>query len=104
MKKIKELIEVYGAVAIATWFVIFGLVWGGFALAITFGFEPDSVAGGTGIALAAYLATQATKPLRAVATLALTPLVARVFRRRPTQIAPAPVTEAGDAGVAAKEA
>ena len=90
MKRLKELINEYGPIAIGTYLVIFVLVLTGFALAIHFGFEPDGVAGGLGLLAAAWLATKATQPLRIAATFALTPVVARVVRRSPASTA-APV-------------
>lgn len=80
----------YGPYALVTWFVIFGVTLAGFGVAISLGFKPEGVAGNTGTWLAAYAATQVTKPIRIVMTLALTPLIAKVFRREPQ---PAVVTE-----------
>lgn len=85
-KKLNELLEKYGPVAIVLYFVIFFGVWGGFAVAISFGFKPESATGGAGLLGASYLATKLTQPLRIAATLGLTPGVARVWayvRRRP---------------------
>jgi len=81
MEKLKALLAEYGRVAIWTYFVIFGLVLVGFAVAIAYGFNVESAQGGAGVLGAAYLATKATQPLRIAATLVLTPLVARVVRR-----------------------
>ena len=83
MKKIRQLIEVYGPYAIGTYLAIFALVLGGFAAAIQLGFEPEGMAGNAGTLVAAWLATKATQPVRIGATFALTPLVARLMRRPP---------------------
>jgi len=77
--KIKALAEKYGPVAFGTWFAIFFLTLGAFYLAIENGVMPAGAAGRTGTVAMAYGATQLTKPLRAVATIALTPVLARWF-------------------------
>ena len=78
----KEFLVEYGSVAFGVWFAIFGLVLGGFVLAIEAGFQPEGVAAESGKWGMAYVATQLTKPIRIVATMFLTPVVARVLRRR----------------------
>ena len=83
-KKLESLIAQYGAVALGTYFVIFFMVLGGFALAIRSGLHPDSTTGEAGVIGAAYLATKATQPLRILATFVLTPLVAKAFARART--------------------
>lgn len=90
-KKLNELLEKYGPVAIVLYFVIFFGVWGGFALAISLGFKPESASGGAGLIGASYLATKLTQPLRIAATLGLTPGVARVWAYlRPRSQPPTP--------------
>jgi hypothetical protein len=83
--RLKELLAEYGRVAVGTYFAIFFLVLAGFALALSQGVEIASLerSGTTeaGVLGAAYIATKLTQPLRIAATLALTPLVAAVFRR-----------------------
>jgi hypothetical protein len=81
MKKLKQLIEDYGFIALGTYMGTFAVAMVGFVVAIRLGFEPDGVAGGAGTLLAAWLATKATQPIRIAATLALTPVVARLVRR-----------------------
>ena len=76
-----ETIAEYGMVAFGVWFAIFFLVLGGFTIAISNGVEIDGAMGNAGILGGAYAATQLTKPLRLMATLALTPFVARFVRR-----------------------
>lgn len=85
-KKLNELLERYGPIALVLYFVIFFGVWAGFAVAISMGFKPESATGGAGLVGASYLAAKLTQPLRIAATLGLTPGVARVWeyvRRRP---------------------
>lgn len=71
----------YGAVAIATYLVIFVMVWSGFAVAIGLGFQVESAGGSAGVIGAAYVATKLTQPFRIAGALALTPLVAKLLRR-----------------------
>ena len=67
--------------AIATYFAIFWLVFGGFAVAIATGVTVDSNAATAGTIGAAWVATKFTQPLRILATLVLTPLVGRLVTR-----------------------
>ncbi|MEZ4270280.1 MAG: hypothetical protein R3C68_02220 [Myxococcota bacterium] len=80
-EQLPKLLSEYGPVAVVVWFVIFGAVLCGFALAIQSGVDVDTPAGAVGVWGSAYLATQLAKPLRIIATLMLTPLVARQWRR-----------------------
>lgn len=85
-KKLSDLLERYGKIALVLYFVIFLSVWAGFALAISFGFKPEGATGGAGLLGASYVATKLSQPLRIAATLGLTPGVARVWayiRRQP---------------------
>lgn len=90
--KLEKLLADYGPVALVLWFAIFGLTWSGFALAIQRGFEVEGAAGTAGVWGAAYLATQVTKPVRIAATLLLTPVVGRFWKRRGA-VEPSPVDE-----------
>ncbi|MBL8944069.1 MAG: hypothetical protein JNK45_13015 [Myxococcales bacterium] len=93
-QKLKDHFAEYGGIAIATYFVIFALTWSGFAVAIGQGVAVDGAAtDGTTIGTA-WLATKATQPLRILATLAITPLVAAVWHRiRPPAPKPAAAPE-----------
>jgi hypothetical protein len=84
------LVDAYGRVAIGTWFSLFALTLGGFYVAIEAGFRPEGTAAGLGTFGMAYAATQVTKPARLLATLVLTPLVARGLGRRPAGPAASP--------------
>jgi len=66
---------------LATYFSLFALVFAGFGLAIALGMQVESAQGGAGVLGAAYVATKLTQPLRIAATMALTPLVARLVER-----------------------
>jgi len=80
--RLKNLLAEYGKLALYVYFAIFALVLSGFALAIQMGISVESAAGKAGIWGAAVLATKGTQPLHILATIALTPLVARLLRRR----------------------
>lgn len=78
--KLKALLAEYGRVALWTYLAIFLLVLGGFAIAIKVGVKVESSAGNAGLLGAAWVATKLTQPLRILATLALTPVVAHVLK------------------------
>jgi hypothetical protein len=80
-QRLKRLLAEYGRVALYTYFALFILVLAGFALAIRFGFDVESSAGEAGVLGAAYVATKVAQPLRILATLVLTPVVAKLMRR-----------------------
>ena len=80
-KKIGELLAEYGPVAAVVYFTIFFAVLFGFWAAIRFGWRTESTAGSVGTFTAAYIATKLTQPLRIAATLALTPLAAKLYER-----------------------
>lgn len=82
-KTLKSVLAEYGPVALVVYLVIFALVLLGSWAAIRMGWRPATAAGGMGTFAAAYLITKVTQPLRIAATLALTPLVARLTRRTP---------------------
>lgn len=79
--RLKALVEEYGPFAVGTYAVIFVLAIAGFAAAIGLGVQVESAKGGAGVLGAAYVATKVTQPIRILATLALTPLVARAWKR-----------------------
>ena len=80
-KTVRNLLVEYGAIAVVVYFAIFFLVIFGFWAAIEFGWQPSSTAGNLGAWAAAYIATKLTQPLRILATLAITPLVAKLYER-----------------------
>jgi len=91
-ERLKALLAEYGRVALVTYLCIFALVLAGFSVAFALGFEGHGVGEGAsafrGASLigAAYLATKLVQPLRIVATVALTPLVASALKRlRPSK-------------------
>ncbi|MEO1173826.1 MAG: hypothetical protein AAFX94_17520 [Myxococcota bacterium] len=80
-KKTEQLFLEYGRIAVVVWFVVFGLTLVGFAAAIKAGFQVEGIAATAGVWAAAYVASKVTLPLRVVATLAITPIVGRFFKR-----------------------
>ncbi|HEX7507589.1 MAG TPA: hypothetical protein VF550_12500 [Polyangia bacterium] len=87
-QRLKNLLAEYGRLALYTYLVLFVVVLVGFAGAIHLGVHTESTAGKAGLWGAAWLATKVTQPLRILATVALTPLVAQVLKRKKQ---PAPV-------------
>lgn len=82
--RIERHLAEYGPIAMAVYFTIFAAVLIGFVIAIRLGFTSaaasSSAMGTVGTWGAAWVATKLTQPLRIVATLALTPIVARALR------------------------
>lgn len=80
-RTIKHILAEYGTIALVVYLSIFFLVlfaaWG----AIHLGWKPQSVAGNAGAFTAAYLTTKVMYPVRIAGTLALTPLIARIYER-----------------------
>lgn len=79
--RFRELILEYGIIALIVHYVIFAIVIAGFWFAIRSGWRPTSTAGAAGSWGAAYIAAKITQPLRIIATLAITPFVARAYER-----------------------
>lgn len=80
--RLKKLTAEYGNVALVTYLTLSVSAIVGFSLAIGFGFGADSAGDILGTIGAGWLAAKATMPLRILATLALTPLIAKLLERR----------------------
>jgi hypothetical protein len=80
-KTLKHILAEYGTIALVVYLTIFFLVLFTFWAAIHLGWQPSSLAANVGGFTAAYLATKLTQPVRIASTLALTPVVARLFQR-----------------------
>lgn len=80
--RLKNLLAEYGKLAIYVYLAIFVVVLAGFAVAIQSGIKTEGTVGKMGVVGAAWVATKVSQPLRILATLVLTPLVARLLRRR----------------------
>lgn len=96
MEKLKALLAEYGSLAITIYFIIFGAVLAGFAIAISAGFEVEGTAGTAGTIGAAWLATKLTQPLRIGATLLLTPIVAKLRPKKKVSAGENPESPAPD--------
>lgn len=81
-ERLKDLMVEYGQVGVWTYFALFAIVLLAFAGAIRFGFHTATATGAAGVWGAAYLATKLTQPLRILATIAVTPFVARLVRAK----------------------
>ena len=80
-KTLKQVLTEYGPIAVALYLVIFAIVLGVSYFAIRAGWAPESAMGTSGAFAAAYIVTKLTQPFRMVGTVALTPLVARLYER-----------------------
>jgi hypothetical protein len=78
--RLNQVFREYGRIAIGSYLVIFVAVFLGFLLAIQSGVEVKGAAESAGLIGGAWLATKLTQPLRILATVAVTPVVARVIR------------------------
>jgi len=89
-ERLRKLYAEYGVAAIVTWFGLFFLVLAAFVVAMETSMGPGPSKGSW---VAAYVATEATKPIRIVITLALTPVIAQ-FGRRLRGVKAGPVVDA----------
>ena len=98
-KTFKHMLATYGMVAVVVYFTIFFAVLFGSWFAIEQGVDVAAVAArlglpinralaGVGTFTLAYLFTKVLQPLRIVATLALTPLLSRLYQRVTGRAAP----------------
>ncbi len=81
LEKFRNILVEYGVIALVIHYVIFAVVIAGFWFAIRSGWRTTSTSGNVGTWTAAYLAAKITQPLRIVATVAITPFVARIYER-----------------------
>ena len=79
--RLQALFADYGRFALWTFLALSVLAIVGFSIAIGIGVGPSSATGVLGVIGAGWVAAKATLPLRILATLALTPLVAALWRR-----------------------
>ena len=80
-ERLKKLLAEFGRLGLVIYLILFAIVLIGFVVAIQAGFRVDSAAGKAGLWVSAWIATKLTQPLRILATLALTPVVAQVLKR-----------------------
>lgn len=81
-QRLSALFEEYGRIAVVTYFTLSILTIIGFSVAIWTGVKPSSETGVIGVLIAGWALGKATLPIRIPITLALTPVVAYVVRRR----------------------
>lgn len=81
LRKFRNLLVEYGVTALVVHYVIFVLVIVGFWAAIRMGWQPSSAVGSVGTWTAAYIMTKIVQPLRIIATLAVTPFIAKLYER-----------------------
>jgi len=81
-QRLQKLMAEYGKVAIYTYLALSLGTIAAFSIAFGFGMAPSSASGVFGVIGAGWLAAKATMPLRILATLGLTPLIATLLRRR----------------------
>lgn len=81
-ERMSALMAEYGKVALYTFFTMSLMTIAGFSIAFGVGVAPSSASGVLGVIGAGWLAAKATLPLRILATLALTPLIAALVKRR----------------------
>jgi hypothetical protein len=79
--RVKMLVQEYGPFAVAMLFILGVLNIAVFYAAIRLGFSDAGLGTGSTL-LAAYVASRTTKPFAGMAALVLTPVVARIWRRR----------------------
>src|SRR5262249_52507349 len=87
-QRLTALFEDYGKVAIITYFTLSGLAIIGFSVAIWVGAEPSTATGVLGVLFAGWALAKATMPVRILITLAVTPVIATLVRRRRSSEAP----------------
>jgi preprotein translocase subunit Sss1 len=81
-ERLKAHFAEYGRIAVWTYLTLSILTIIGFSIAIGAGVAPSSATGVFGVIGAGWVAAKATMPLRILATLGLTPLVAALLARR----------------------
>jgi hypothetical protein len=89
-KTFSHVLTEYGVIALILYLVIFFLVLIGVYSAIKAGWSPKGFASETGTWVVAYLITKATTPFRLAGTIALAPIVARLWDRLRGRPRPAP--------------
>ncbi len=94
--RLQKLLAEYGKVALYTYLTLSIFTIVAFSIAIAIGVSPSSATGMFGVIGAGWLAAKATMPLRILATVALTPLVASLVRRITKRKTPDSDDETGD--------
>lgn len=85
--RLQEHVAEYGRLALIIFFTLGILSLIGFYVAIKAGIDVGSNTGTAGALAAAWVANKLTMPIRIGATLVLTPLMAKILRRKPRDTA-----------------
>jgi hypothetical protein len=80
-KSLKDFVVEYGAIGLVVYLTTTVLVYVGFWVALQFGWRPSGTVGNAGYWLTAYVAAKATQPFRIAGSVAVTPLIARIYER-----------------------
>ncbi len=80
-ERLKQHLAEFGSLALAVYLTLFVVVLIGFAIGIQTGLKVEGAAEGATLFGAAWVATKLTQPIRILATLAITPVVAAVLRK-----------------------
>ena len=79
--KLNNLIVEYGVIGLVVYLTSTALVYLGFWIALQFGWRPSGATGNIAFWGTAYVAAKVTQPFRIAGTIALTPLIARIYER-----------------------
>lgn len=77
----KDFLVEYGVIGLVVYLTTTALVYLGFWIALQFGWRPSGVVGNTGYWITAYIAAKATQPFRIAGSIAVTPVIARIYER-----------------------
>lgn len=88
-QRLAAVMQDYPKVALYTYLALSLTAIVGFSLAIGLGLKPSNSSGVFGTIVAGWAAAKLTLPIRAVATIALTPVIAAVLAKRKPQQTPA---------------
>jgi hypothetical protein len=80
-KTVREFVVEYGTVGLVVYLTTTVLVYLGFWIALQFGWRPASTAGNAGYWFTAYIAAKATQPFRILGSMAITPVIARIYEK-----------------------
>lgn len=96
-QRLAAVMQDYPKVALYTYLTLSLTAIIGFSLAIGLGFQPSNSSGVIGTIIAGWAAAKLTLPIRAIATIALTPVIAAVLAKRKAKQAPTPAPTPDDA-------
>lgn len=80
-KSLKDFIVEYGTIGLVVYLTTTVLVYVGFWIALQFGWRPSGTAGNVGYWLAAYGVAKVTQIPRIAGSIAITPVIARIYER-----------------------